>query len=383
MKWLFILALLMATLSATYNVTAVKTCANSTDQINTCANATNIVGDGINWTLKESTLGPTPYNGTINLTNYTFLYGVENITLLSHAGTFETSGVADAQLRVFNYTNNTWLTLGTLSANAFGWINASLNRTDFVRNQSVWVAYVHPSNAIPTDIGIEVDYFGVRVVEYINPVINAPVEGNVIFGQCWVLVNLTTYDNTPNESHTASCQMWYSDGQLNSTYTLIQTLTGLDNDTFNFTNISATVSGAGRYRLNCTVTEGAVVGYSQSVNTQLTGTAYCPNGTNAATNSLEYPIVALVMLSIIFIYFRGYWDTLNPFLAPLSNFLAILGLVSLSVAMYAIFTLTGDTYATAFYIAIFSFVVYGLYLMLRMFVMAWTTLKAVMDGWRR
>lgn len=373
----FILLVLIGSLAALMNVTAVKTCTNSTNQINTCANATNVINDGINWTLMESTASG-PYNGTVNITNYTFQYGVENITIRSNAGYFFTAGAHVVQLRVFNYTANAWYVAGTLQSNAFGWINVSLNRTDFIRNQSVLVQYIHTSNPLAPHTGISVDYLDVGVVEFVNPVIVYPAEGSVVFGQCWVTVSLITYDNIPNESHTASCQMWYSNGALNSTYALRQTLSGGENSTFNFTNISASVLGAGRYRFNCTTTEGATTGYSQSVNIQLTGTAFCPTGTNAATNAIEYPIVVLIILAITFTAFFAKWDALNPFLAPLSNFFGVLALMSISMAMLALYNLIGEAFSMPFYASIFSFMIFGVYLALRLFVMAWNALKAVL-----
>jgi hypothetical protein len=72
---------------------------------------------------------------------------------------------------------------------------------------------------------------------------------------------------------------------------------------------------------------------------------------------------------------------LNPFLAPLANFLAMLGLMSIATVFFGIYKLTpSGAYDVPFYAGVFVFVVFGAYLALRMVIMAWLALKAVM--WR-
>jgi len=199
--------------------------------------------------------------------------------------------------------------------------------------------------------------------------------------QCRQLVTVQTNDTAPaGATRSITCRFYNWNGIANSTYTLNGTeTTSGGNASVNFT---IPVSSPPNWRVNCTTTVSGTNASTQTVSfTNIgNGPAWCnADGSAATTEPLEYPIVALVIIAITLIYFVGAWDQLNPFLAPLSNLLAALGMMSLATMYFGIFGLTpSGAYDVPFYIGVLMFVVFGLYLLLRLFIMSWMTIKAVL-----
>lgn len=176
------------------NLTATKTCTNSSTQINTCANATNILNDGINWTITEQA-GP-PFNGTINLTNSSI--NLSNaFNLVINAGYFYTAGPHYVEVEIWNGTD--WEDLYNLTTNAFGLTTRrNFSTAKYAPNGSVWVNFNHHPIGNSAHTGIVVDYMAIEPYSRYNITNNTvSLLGNI--------TNLTVGDNW-----SCSAQAWSS-----------------------------------------------------------------------------------------------------------------------------------------------------------------------------
>jgi hypothetical protein len=213
-------------------------------------------------------------------------------------------------------------------------------------------------------------------------IIYPPDGGEYGPAQCSQIVSVQTNDSEGAVNRSIACRFYNWNGWANTSYTLNATLYADGGNAS--VNLTIPVSSPPNWIVNCTTTVNGLTAETQSVRfTNLgNGPVWCnANGTAATTDSTEYPIVALIILAITLILVAGYWENIHIFLAPLGNFLAILGLVSLTIAFLGILLLTpSGAYDTAFTAAVFAFVVAGFYLGLRMVMMAWETLRRTL--WR-
>lgn len=369
---------------------------NLTTTAGSCANYSNSTS-GNNHTVVYNCTTTSPATTTINITfidsgglfnsttgsntypDHAASLGAPSITpnpalttsnpLTCNAGAFSDvdSDTEDTAARTWRWFNGTALisgqTANTLANSSF--VVGDVISCEERATNSTWPS----SNATANSSGVVITNNPPPTIVMTYPANSSSFLG--INGTCSFLAiaNITFQNGTTNRSISASL---YLDGIFQESMTA--TPTG-DNGTYNFNFTGITQGGVYNVSVAASDSNGA------ATNRSAWATYGRMGGCAAAgsTDSTEYPFIALVIMAFTFIYFMGHWDLLNPFLAPLSNFLAILGLMSLSVAFLIIVKLTpSGAYDTAFMAAVYTFVALGFYLGLRMVVMAWMTLKAVL-----